>query len=129
MMAEMQPLLGRKGKANSVVRKHFGQQTKIIVEDMTNLFNHLKSTHRVIQDQGVKFSIKDALCVTVPSTALYFATTTDRGSVYFLFFYFIKLILLMYFSLIYLHFSCFSGPEIRNTRVQSSISACSQISE
>ena len=67
-MAEMQPLFGKKGKANSVVLKHFGfeesdsGQTKISCkirhttvsapqENTTNLFNHLKSTHRVIHDQ------------------------------------------------------------------------------
>ena len=68
-MAEMQPLVGRKGKANSVVWKHFGfeesdsEQTKILCKichttvyapQPTNLFNHLKSTQRVIHDQAVK---------------------------------------------------------------------------
>ena len=70
-MAEMQPLVGKKGKANSVVWKHLGfkesdsEQTKILCKichatvsapqgNTTNLFNHLKSTHRVIHDQVVK---------------------------------------------------------------------------
>ena len=70
-MAELQPLIGKKGNANSVVLKHFGfeesdsEQTKILCKichatvsapqgNTTNLFNHLKSTHRVIHDQVVK---------------------------------------------------------------------------
>ena len=70
-MAEMQPLVGKKGKANSVVFKHFrfkesdSEQMKILCKichltmsatqgNTTNSFNHLKSTHRVIHDQVVK---------------------------------------------------------------------------
>ena len=70
-MAEMQPLVGKKGKENSVVLKHFGfeesdlEQTKILCKichatvsapqgNTTNLFNHLKSTHRVIHEHAVK---------------------------------------------------------------------------
>ena len=70
-MAERQPLVGRKGKTNSVVWKHFGfeesdsEQTKVLCKicyatvsatygNTTNLFNHLKSKHRVIHDQALK---------------------------------------------------------------------------
>ena len=70
-MAERQPLVGKKGKVNSVVWKHFGfkesdsEQMKILCKichatvsapqgNTTNLFNHLMSTHRVIHDQVVK---------------------------------------------------------------------------
>ena len=69
-MAE-KPIVGKKGKANFVVLKHFGfkesdsEQTKILCKichttvsasqgNTTDLFNHLKSTHRVIHDQVVK---------------------------------------------------------------------------
>ena len=69
-MAE-KPIVGKKGKANFVVLKHFGfkesdsEQTKILCKichatvsapqgNTTNLFNHLKSSHRVIHDQAVK---------------------------------------------------------------------------
>ena len=70
-MAEIQPLVVKKGKANSMVWKHFGfkesdsEQTEILCKichatvsapqgNTTNLFNQLKSTHRVIHDQVVK---------------------------------------------------------------------------
>ena len=60
-MAEMQPLVGKKGKGNSVVWKHFNfnesdsEQTKILCKichaimcapqgNTTNLFNHLNKT-------------------------------------------------------------------------------------
>ena len=126
-MAEMQPLVGKKGKANYVVLKHFGfevsdlEQTNMLCKichatvsapqgNTTNLFNHLKSTHRVIHDQAEKehknlkikssstpatatqSSIKDTLCVIITSTASYFATTTDlwssRTGIVFIFYFY-----------------------------------------
>ena len=82
-MAERQPLVGKKGKTNSVVWKHFGfeesdsDQTKILWKichatvsapqaNTTNLFNHLKSAHRVIQDQAMKEKMKSS---STPATA------------------------------------------------------------
>ena len=69
-MAEMQHLVGKKGKVSTVVLKHFGfdgsdaEQRKILCKkchatvsapqgNTTNLFNHLKSTHREVRDQVV----------------------------------------------------------------------------
>ncbi|KAK0137902.1 Rootletin [Merluccius polli] len=82
-MAERQPLVEKKGKTNSVVWKHFGfeesdsEQKKILCKichatvsapqaNTTNLFNHLKSAHRVIHDQAMKEKMKSS---STPATA------------------------------------------------------------
>ena len=90
-MVEMQPLVEKKGKVNSVLWKHFSfeecdsEQTKILCKirhatvsapqgKTTNLFNHLKSTHSVIHNHAVKKQKK------LLGSCRYFATTTDRWS-------------------------------------------------
>ena len=70
-MTEREPLVNKKGKNKSAVWKHFGfkesdsEQEQILCKicntvvsapqgNTTNLFNHLKSKHKVVYDQTIQ---------------------------------------------------------------------------